>query len=132
MPRTNLSMSISADGYVAGPDQSEDNPIGIGGMALHHWHLGPAQEHPVNRQVVSDMLDGMGATIMGRNMFGPIRGEWSESEWKGWWGDNPPYHCPVFVHSLPPRPNRDGRRNHLSLRHRRNPIRLRSGQSGRW
>jgi dihydrofolate reductase len=97
MPRTNLSMSISADGYVAGPDQSEANPIGTGGMALHDWHIGPNSEHPVNRQVQSEMLDGMGATIMGRNMFGPIRGPWADSDWKGWWGDNPPYHCPVFV-----------------------------------
>ena len=97
MTRTNLSMSISADGYVAGPDQSEENPLGVGGLALHGWHLGPAVDHPVNRQVMSDMLDGMGATIMGRNMFGPIRGEWGESDWRGWWGDTPPYHCPVFV-----------------------------------
>ncbi|WP_029113805.1 dihydrofolate reductase family protein [Mycobacterium sp. URHB0044] len=97
MTRTNLSMSISADGYVAGPDQSMDNPIGVGGMALHEWHIGPARDHPVNRQVVSDMLEGMGATIMGRNMFGPVRGEWAGSDWTGWWGDNPPYHCPVFV-----------------------------------
>ena len=97
MPRTNLSMSISADGYVAGPDQSEANPIGIGGMALHDWHIGPNSEHPVNQQVQSDMLDGMGATIMGRNSVGPIRGPWVDSDWKGWWGDNPPYHCPVFV-----------------------------------
>src|ERR1700755_698414 len=97
MTRTNLSMSISADGYVAGPDQSEDQPLGIGGPRLHDWHLGPNQDHPVNQQVVSDMLDGMGATIMGRNMFGPIRGDWAESDWTGWWGDEPPYHCPVFV-----------------------------------
>jgi dihydrofolate reductase len=97
MTRTNLSMSISADGYVAGPKQSMDNPIGIGGMALHGWHIGPGKEHPVNQQVVSDMMDGMGATIMGRNMFGPVRGEWADSDWTGWWGDNPPYHCPVFV-----------------------------------
>jgi dihydrofolate reductase len=97
MTRTNLSMSISADGYVAGPDQSMDNPIGVGGMALHEWHIGPAQDHPINRQVVADMIDGMGATIMGRNMFGPVRGEWADSDWTGWWGDNPPYHCPVFV-----------------------------------
>jgi dihydrofolate reductase len=89
-------MSISADGYVAGPGQSEQHPLGIGGEALHQWHLGPAKNHPVNRQVVSDMMDGMGATIMGRNMFGPIRGEW-DVEWKGWWGEDPPYHCPVFV-----------------------------------
>jgi dihydrofolate reductase len=89
-------MSISADGYVAGPGQSEQHPLGIGGEALHQWHLGPAKNHPVNRQVISDMMDGMGATIMGRNMFGPIRGEW-DVEWKGWWGEDPPYHCPVFV-----------------------------------
>ena len=97
MARTNLSMSISADGYVAGPDQSEEHPIGLGGLGLHDWHIGPARDHPVNRQVQSDMLDGIGATIMGRNMFGPGRGEWGKSDWKGWWGDNPPYHCPVFV-----------------------------------
>ena len=90
-------MSISADGYVAGPDQSEEHPIGLGGLGLHDWNIGPARDHPVNRQVQSDMLDGIGATIMGRNMFGPVRGEWGKSDWKGWWGDNPPYHCPVFV-----------------------------------
>ncbi|HZN78688.1 MAG TPA: dihydrofolate reductase family protein [Mycobacterium sp.] len=97
MARTNLSMSISADGYVAGPDQSEQNPLGVGGLAVHNWHIGPNTDHPVNRQVMSDMMDGMGATIMGRNMFGPIRGEWADSDWRGWWGDTPPYHCPVFV-----------------------------------
>jgi dihydrofolate reductase len=97
MTRTNLSMSISADGYVAGPDQSEDQPLGAGGLQLHHWHFGAEAEHPVNRQVVSDMMDGMGATIMGRNMFGPVRGDWGDSDWRGWWGDEPPYHCPVFV-----------------------------------
>jgi dihydrofolate reductase len=90
-------MSISADGYVAGPNQSEDAPLGVGGMALHEWHIGPAADHPVNRQVVSNMMDGMGATIMGRNMFGPVRGDWDNSDWTGWWGDEPPYHCPVFV-----------------------------------
>ncbi len=97
MTRTNLSMSISADGYVAGPNQSADHPLGVGGESLHHWHLGPAKDHPVNRQVVSDMMDGIGATIMGRNMFGPIRGEWADSDWNGWWGEVPPYRCPVFV-----------------------------------
>ena len=97
MSRTNLSMSISADGYVAGPDQSADNPLGVGGPTLHRWHIGPDAEHPVNQQVMSDMMDGMGATIMGRNMFGPIRGDWGDSDWRGWWGDEPPYHCPVFV-----------------------------------
>lgn len=90
-------MSISADGYVAGPHQSAYNPLGVGGEALHAWHLGPARDHPVNRQVVADMMDGMGATIMGRNMFGPVRDEWRDSDWRGWWGEDPPYHCPVFV-----------------------------------
>ncbi|KMO75329.1 MAG: dihydrofolate reductase family protein [Mycolicibacterium rufum] len=97
MPRTNLSMSISADGFVAGPHQDRDHPLGVGGERLHGWHLGPDKDHPVNRQVVSDMMDGIGATIMGRNMFGPIRGEWGDSGWTGWWGEEPPYHCPVFV-----------------------------------
>jgi dihydrofolate reductase len=90
-------MSISADGYVAGPGQCLDHPGGVGGQALHGWHRGAATDHPVNRQVVSEMLDGMGATVMGRNMFGPIRGPWGDSDWQGWWGDEPPYHCPVFV-----------------------------------
>jgi dihydrofolate reductase len=90
-------MSISADGYVAGLHQSQEHPLGIGGQLLHGWHLGPDKDHPVNQQVMADMLDGMGATIMGRNMFGPVRGEWGDSDWTGWWGDEPPYHCPVFV-----------------------------------
>jgi dihydrofolate reductase len=97
MTRTNLSMSISADGYVAGPNQSKDHPLGVGGRALHEWHLGPTKDHRANLQVISDMMDGIGATIMGRNMFGPIRGEWGNSDWKGWWGEVPPYRCPVFV-----------------------------------
>lgn len=97
MPRTHLSMSMSADGFVAGPHQDRDHPLGIGGERLHAWHLGPEKDHPVNRQVVSDMMDGMGAVIMGRNMFGPIRGPWGDSGWRGWWGEDPPYHCPVFV-----------------------------------
>jgi dihydrofolate reductase len=90
-------MSMSADGYVAGPDQSMANPMGVGGLAMHEWHIGSAADHPVNRQVVAEMMDGMGATIMGRNMFGPVRGDWGDSDWRGWWGDEPPYHCPVFV-----------------------------------
>ncbi|MBS1694807.1 MAG: dihydrofolate reductase family protein [Actinobacteria bacterium] len=105
MTRTNLSMSISADGYVAGPGQSAEHPLGVGGRALHDWHIGPGLDHPVNRQVVADMMDGMGATIMGRNMFGPIRGEWGDSEWNGWWGEVPPYHCPVFVLTHYPHPS---------------------------
>jgi dihydrofolate reductase len=90
-------MSISADGYVAGPGQCQEHPLGVGGEALHEWHLGATKDHRVNRQVIAEMLDGMGATIMGRNMFGPIRGPWRDSDWQGWWGHTPPYHCPVFV-----------------------------------
>jgi dihydrofolate reductase len=87
-------MSMSLDGFVAGRDQSADNPLGIGGMDLHHWHLRP--EHPVDIEFRDSLLAGKGAYVMGRNMFGPIRGEW-EGDWRGWWGDEPPYHAPVFV-----------------------------------
>lgn len=96
-------MSISADGYVAGPLQCEEHPLGVGGEILHGWHRGATKDHPVNQQAISEMLDGMGATIMGRNMFGAIRGAWGDSDWRGWWGDVPPYHCPVFVLTHYPR-----------------------------
>ncbi|HEU4618677.1 MAG TPA: dihydrofolate reductase family protein [Gammaproteobacteria bacterium] len=99
--------SISLDGYGAGPNQSVDKPLGEGGESLHGWFVptrtfqrmhgkedgttGPddafAARMPVN----------VGAWIMGRNMFGPVRGPWPDESWKGWWGDDPPYHCPVFV-----------------------------------
>jgi dihydrofolate reductase len=90
-------MSISLDGFVAGPDQSREQPLGAGGRDLHLWHL-PSDEPPneVDRAFAGELLDGKGAYVMGRNMFGPIRGEWDE-DWRGWWGDEPPYHAPVFV-----------------------------------
>lgn len=97
MSKTKLSMSISLDGFVAGPGQDEDNPLGRGGRELHEWHLGSKAEDPANARVSEEIVAGMGATIMGRNMFGPVRGEWGDSEWNGWWGEDPPYHCPVFV-----------------------------------
>ena len=109
-------MSISTDGYVAGPGQCREHPLGVGGESLHDWHLGDTKDHPVNRQVISEMLDGMGATIMGRNMFGPVRGPWDNSDWQGWWGDTPPYHCPVFVlthHPHDPIELRDGTTFHF-------------------
>jgi dihydrofolate reductase len=87
-------MSISLDGYVAGPDQGMDNPLGIGGMSLHEWHFDPMHEADV--PVRDHLLAPKGAYVMGRNMFGPIRGEWDD-DWRGWWGDEPPYHAPVFV-----------------------------------
>ena len=94
MSRTTCHMSISLDGFVAGPDQSADNPLGLGGMELHQWHLNA--EHDVDVALTEELLTPAGAYVMGRNMFGPIRGEW-EGDWRGWWGDEPPYHAPVFV-----------------------------------
>jgi len=102
------AFSVSLDGYGAGPDQSLENPLGVGGETLHEWFF-PTRTF---RQVVvggeggsTDADDGfarrsfdnIGAWILGRNMFGPVRGAWPDDRWKGWWGANPPYHVPVFV-----------------------------------
>ncbi|HYZ27646.1 MAG TPA: dihydrofolate reductase family protein [Thermoleophilaceae bacterium] len=97
MSRVTCHMSISLDGYVAGPDQSADDPIGVGGIELHQWHL-RADEigAPADLAMRDALLTPAGAYVMGRNMFGPIRGEWT-GDWRGWWGDEPPYHAPVFV-----------------------------------
>ena len=108
MPKVRVhNFSISLDGYGAGPDQGLDNPLGVGGEQLHEWAfrtrggrqmLGqPGGEEGVDNDFWMRGDDGIGATIMGRNMFGPIRGPWGDDEWKGWWGDEPPYHHPVFV-----------------------------------
>ena len=86
------SITVSVDGFVAGPRQSLDNPIGEGGGRLHRWMF----EQPEGNAAELAALTSAGAYIMGRNMFGPGRGEWDES-WRGWWGDEPPYHAPVFV-----------------------------------
>src|SRR3954451_2133601 len=94
MSHTTCHMSISLDGFVAGPDQSQDNPLGVGGMRLHEWHLNPTD--PADIALRDELLTPKGAYVMGRNMFGPIRGDWDE-DWRGWWGDDPPYHAPVFV-----------------------------------
>src|SRR3954447_4506234 len=95
MPIITCHMSMSLDGFVAGPDQSRDNPLGIGGRRVHEWHLGDITEE-ADLRARDELLAPRGAYIMGRNMFGPIRGEWDE-DWRGWWGDEPPYHAPVFV-----------------------------------
>lgn len=88
-------MSISLDGFVAGPAQSRENPLGIGGRELHHWHLDePLHEADVRARDL--LMRPRGAYVMGRNMFGPVRGPW-DVDWRGWWGDEPPYHAPVFV-----------------------------------
>jgi dihydrofolate reductase len=90
-------MSMSLDGFVAGPDQSPQQPIGRGGMALHYWHLHADEpDYEAGIPARDELLRPMGAYVMGRNMFGPIRGPW-DGDWRGWWGDEPPYHAPVFV-----------------------------------
>jgi dihydrofolate reductase len=110
-----LSISMSLDGYVAGPDQSVEDPLGVGGMRLHEWAFaleawrsrhgmegGAATE---STEVMERSLAGIGATVMGRNMFGGHPGPWSsDAPWDGWWGDDPPFHHPVFVLTHHPRP----------------------------
>ncbi|UOQ90911.1 dihydrofolate reductase family protein [Agromyces endophyticus] len=93
----NITMSL--DGFVAGPNQSLEDPLGENGESLHRWMF----EQPDEAQPIVDQILAPRAYIMGRNMFGPIRGEWPDDEWKGWWGDEPPYHGPVFVLTHHPR-----------------------------
>jgi dihydrofolate reductase len=109
-----LRISMSLDGFVAGPHQSVDNPIGVGGMRLHEWvfplaawrveHGLEGGEVNASSAVVEEAVAGIGATVMGRNMFGGHPGPWNAKEpWNGWWGENPPYHHPVFVLTHHPR-----------------------------
>lgn len=99
--------AISLDGFGAGPNQTLDNPLGEGGMALHDWFF-PTRtfqsmlgkeggETGVDDEFAARGTRNIGASILGRNMFGPVRGPWPDENWKGWWGDDPPYHTPVFV-----------------------------------
>lgn len=99
MTHTTAHLSVSLDGYVAGPDQSVDQPLGRGGLALHAWHLPGTEHDEVDLRWSERLLRPRGAYVMGRNMYGPVRGSWDswESDWRGWWGDEPPYHAPVFV-----------------------------------
>jgi dihydrofolate reductase len=107
------AFTISLDGYGAGPDQSLDNPLGVGGEALHDWMLATRTFRTmfgqdggatgVDDDFTKRSFENIGAWIMGRNMFAPSRGDWPNDNWKGWWGDNPPYHCPVFVLTHHPR-----------------------------
>lgn len=105
---------LSLDGYGAGPNQSLANPLGVGGGSLHEWFLptqtfqqmvggGDAGTTGADDDFARRGFEGIGAWILGRNMFGPIRGEWPDDQWKGWWGEEPPYHCPVFVLTHHPR-----------------------------
>jgi len=101
------SFSISLDGYGAGPQQDTENPLGRGGLALHEWRTrtrtfqrafgGKDGATGTDDDIEARGLVNVGAWILGRNMFGPVRGEWPDNRWKGWWGDNPPYHTDVFV-----------------------------------
>jgi dihydrofolate reductase len=101
------SFTISLDGYGAGPHQDLANPLGVGGLALHEWAFGTRTFRRmlgqdggatgVDDDFVARGFDNVGAWILGRNMFGPVRGPWPDDTWKGWWGDHPPYHTTVFV-----------------------------------
>ena len=115
MPKLRVQgFSISLDGYGAGPGQSLENPLGVGGMALHQWVL-PTRTFQTmlfgkeggttgpDNDFAARGVANLGAWILGRNMFGPVRGPWPDDTWKGWWGDNPPYHVPVFVLTHHPR-----------------------------
>jgi len=116
MPKLRVScFAVSLDGFGAGPDQSLDNPLGVGGMNLHQWFL-PTRTFQkmqgnddgttgVDNDFAERGMKDVGAWILGRNMFGPIRGDWPDDLWKGWWGDNPPYHTPVFVLTHHARPS---------------------------
>jgi dihydrofolate reductase len=106
MSKVSSQLSISLDGYVAGPNQSLENPIGEGGMRLHEWAFATDtwnEQHGIDgggrsadSEVAAEMMQGIGAFIMGRNMFGADRGDHDPS-WRGWWGEDPPYHAPVYV-----------------------------------
>jgi dihydrofolate reductase len=96
MSDTTCHMSISLDGFVAGPEQSRDNPLGERGGELHGWHIGDPRATEADNIAAGWLMRPRGAYVMGRNMFGPIRNEWDEP-WNGWWGPEPPYHAPVFV-----------------------------------
>jgi dihydrofolate reductase len=114
MSKFRFQISVSLDGFVAGPDQSEENPLGVGGEDLHEWvvkleawrkpHGQEGGEVNASTSVIEEIQSNVGATVMGRNMFGGGPGPWSEDDpWNGWWGDNPPFHTPVFVLTHHPR-----------------------------
>ena len=109
------NFAVSFDGYAAGPDQSLDRPLGVGGHRMHEWAFATRAlrrmqgmdggEVNADDRFIEAGDAGIGATIMGRNMFGPFRGPWDDERWTGWWGDDPPFHHPVFVLTHHPRPS---------------------------
>jgi len=110
-----LSFAVSLDGYGAGPHQDLEHPIGVRGLELMEWffhtlawrkmHAQDGGETGVDNGIAEQGFAGIGAWILGRNMFGPVRGAWPDDSWKGWWGEEPPYHTPVFVLTHHPRPS---------------------------
>ena len=108
---TTCHMSLSLDGFVAGPDQSIDHPLGVGGHRVHTWHMQADDAmNEVDLHMQGLLMRPRGAYVMGRHMFGPVRGPW-HGDWQGWWGEEPPYHAPVFV----------------LTHHARDPLELRGG-----
>ena len=115
MSKLRFSVTMSVDGYVAGPNQSQDNPLGEGGLALHEWVFATrswreahgrdgGEGDSIDDRYAQAWSTNTGAYIMGRNMFGPVRGPWEAAPpWNGWWGEEPPYHTPVFVLTHYPR-----------------------------
>ena len=114
MPKLRVHcFSISIDGYGAGPNQDLEHPLGVGALAMHEWvfatrtfreiHGMEGGTTGVDNDFAARGFENIGAWILGRNMFGPLRGPWSDDSWKGWWGENPPYHTPVFVLTHHPR-----------------------------
>ncbi len=114
MPKVRAAgFSVSIDGFGAGPRQSLENPLGERGRELHEWAFGTRTfqsmfgkdggSEGVDEDFAKRAMDGFGAFILGRNMFGPSRGPWTDDDWKGWWGPNPPYHAPTFILTHHPR-----------------------------
>jgi dihydrofolate reductase len=115
MPKVRVAgYGVSIDGFAAGPDQSLDNPLGVNGPEIFQWFF-PTRcframqgkddgTTGVDNDFAERAMQGFGAYILGRNMFGPIRGEWPDEDWKGWWGPNPPYHAPTYILTHYPRP----------------------------
>src|SRR5262245_60724946 len=139
MSKLRLNITMSVDGFVAGPNQSERDPLGIGGMQLHRWllplkafretHGEEGGEVNASTPIAEEILGNVGATIMGRNMFGGGPGPWGDDPWKGYWGDNPPYHNPVFVLTHHARePPGDAGGHDVSFRHRWDRVSARAGR----
>ena len=126
MSKIKFTLSMSVDGFVAGPGQSLENPLGERGTELHEWvfatrsfrqtHGGEGGETGLDDDHGANWNRNVGATIMGRNMFGPVRGDWGDESWRGWWGEDPPYHNDVFVlthHGREPLPMQGGTTFHF-------------------